>query len=121
MVNANQHNLSRSRAGMRLMAQMLFYNKGDFERLRGYIAEQYSETALEAIPARTRLAELKAIYRISGRMKVEQVVASSDYQILVALSAEHNGDVYLANVAVDEEHPHKVLVYALGKMDKVEE
>jgi hypothetical protein len=121
VVAANQHHLARSRAGMRLIAQMRLYNDAAFERLGQYIADYYAETVLGESSAAERLAALHYIYHTSGRLKVAQVVGAGEYQVIVALLAEQNADVYLANLAVDEEHPHKVVLYTLEKMDRVEE
>src|SRR5690242_7659375 len=44
-----------SNAGMRLIAQLSIFNKGDFNRLRDYISENYAPEALEFASAKARL------------------------------------------------------------------
>jgi uncharacterized protein with GYD domain len=117
---AAKHHLVRSHAGVRLIAQLTFFNRGDFERLRTYLQDNYAAEALSAISAKARLAELKAIYRLNGKMRVEQVVAAGEHEVIVALEAERGDAVYLAQLLVHEEYPHKVLFFDQGKMDKVE-
>ncbi len=47
--------LVTSNAGMRLMAQQMLYNRGDFERLREFIGESYTAEALEDQSVEDRL------------------------------------------------------------------
>lgn len=115
MSEAKQH-LVTSHAGIRLIAQLTIFNRGDFARLRTYLEENYAEEAFTDIAARTRLAELKAIYRIDGRMRVEQVVAVGEYQVIVALEAERSQMFYLTHMNVQEDYPHKVTFFAQAKM-----
>jgi hypothetical protein len=116
---ARQH-LITSHAGIRLIAQLTIFNKGDFDRLRAYLHDNYAEETFNDISAKTRLAELKAIYRMNGKMRIEQVVAAGEYEVIVALVAERGEAVYLTQMAVQEDYPHKVTFFAQGKMDKVE-
>jgi hypothetical protein len=120
VADAVKQHLIASHAGIRLIAQLTIFNKGDFDRLRTYLQHNYADEALADIALKTRLAELKAIYRINGKMRVEQVVAVGKYEALVALVAEKGEAVYLTQLAVQEDYPHKVTFFAQGKMDKVE-
>ncbi len=54
--------LTRSHAGMRLVAQLSIFNKGDFDRLRQFMTNYYTEEALADMSLKARLAEQKAIY-----------------------------------------------------------
>lgn len=116
---AKQH-LIGNHAGIRLIAQLTLFNRGDFERLRTYLQDNYADEALSMISAKARLAELKAIYRVNGKMRIEQVVAAGEYEVIVALEAERGEAIYLAQMLVHEEYPHKVMFFDQGKMDKVE-
>jgi hypothetical protein len=118
--DAKQH-LITSHAGIRLIAQLTIFNKGDFDRLKAYLQDNYAEEAFSDIGVKTRMAELKAIYRMNGKMRVEQVVAAGEYEVIVALVAERGEAVYLTQMAVQEDYPHKVTFFSQGKMDKVEE
>lgn len=112
--------LATSNAGMRLIAQLRLFNTGDFEKLRAYLQAYYADKAFEDIALTTRMAELKAIYRVNGKVRVEQVVAVGKHEAMVVLVSEHGG-VFLAQLTVEEDYPHKVNFFAQEKMDKVEE
>ncbi len=120
MSDAKQH-LITSHAGIRLIAQLTIFNKGDFDRLRAYLQDNYAEEAFADIGVKTRMAELKAIYRMNGKMRIEQVIAAGEYEAIVALVAERGDAVYLTQMAVQEDYPHKVTFFNQGKMDKVED
>jgi len=120
MSEALQQHLARSHAGMRLIAQMTFYNKGDFERLGAFIAEGYTPGALEVMSAKDRLLDLKMTYRVAGKLRVRQVVATDKHRVVVMLQAQKNHSMYLAQMMVEEEYPHKVMDYhhqLLGEME----
>lgn len=109
MTTAPQAHLIPSNAGMRLIAQTAIFNKGDFARLGDYITENYADSALETVPARARLAELKAIYRMAGKLRIDRVVAIDKHQALVVLESQR-GLFYMVQLVVGEDYPHKVLV-----------
>jgi uncharacterized protein with GYD domain len=99
--------LKTSSAGMRLIAQTTIFNQGDFARLRTYITDNYHDAILAEVPASTRLAEQKAIYRMAGKLRVEQVVAAGKHQVVVIMEAERSGR-FLVTMTVEEDYPHKV-------------
>ncbi len=103
--------LTRSHAGMRLIAQTTLYNKGDLERLRAYIADYYQPAALEAQSATDRLLEFKLTYRVAGKLRVHQIVAADEHRAVVMLHGQKNNSLYLAEMAVEEAYPHKVTGY----------
>lgn len=111
MMDAKDH-LTASNAGMRLIALLTLFNQGDFPRLRQYVNDNYQPEALELAPVGARAAEMKAIYRYAGKMRVEQVMAIGKHQAVVVLASEKRG-AYLAEITVSEEYPHKVLAYIL--------
>jgi hypothetical protein len=120
MVEMAQQHLARSHAGMRLIAQVTFYNKGEFERLRTFIAESYTPGAFEVMSAKDRLLDLKMTYRVAGKMRVRQVVATDKHRVVVMLQAQKNHSMYLAQMVVEEEYPHRVVDYhhqLLGEME----
>jgi hypothetical protein len=104
---------------MRLIAQTTLFNRGDFERLRSYITDNYAESALETAPVKARLAEFKALYRIAGKMRIERVVAVDKHTALVILEAER-GAFFMAHMAVTEDYPHKVLLYVQRALEAAE-
>ncbi len=112
--NSPQALLVPSNAGMRLIAQLSIFNKGDFNRLRDYITENYDPLALEFASAKARLVEFKAVYKMSGKMRIDRIIAVDKHQSLVVVESEH-GDFYMLQVTVSEDYPHKVLVCTFNK------
>jgi hypothetical protein len=124
MVEATQQQLARSHAGMRLIAQTTLYNRGDFERLRTYIADNYRPEAFEVIAAKDRLLDLKMTYRVAGKLRIRQVVAVGPHRVVAMMQGQKNNSMYLAQIAVEEDYPHKVLAYhhqLLGEMETNDE
>jgi hypothetical protein len=109
VTDPKQH-LVPSNAGMRLIALLTLYNKGEPERLRHYLEQNFATAALEYSPVKTRLAELKALFRIVGKLRVDHVVAVDKHQVLAVLESE-KGSRFMAQMLVHEEYPHPVLVY----------
>jgi len=103
-----------SNAGMRVIAQLTIYNKGDFSRLRDYIDENYAPEALAFTAAKARLVEFKAIYRVSGKLRIDRIVAIDKHQALVVVEGER-GDFYMVQLTVSEDYPHKILVCTFNK------
>lgn len=120
MTEVLQQHLARSHAGMRLIAQMTFYNKGDFERMGTFVAEGYTAGALEMMSAKDRLLDLKMTYRVAGKLRVWQVMATDKHRVVVMLQGQKNNAMYLAQMMVEEEYPHQVMDYhhqLLGEME----
>jgi len=103
-----------SNAGIRLIAQLSIFNKGDFNRLRDYISENYAPEALEFASAKARLVEFKAVYKMSGKMRIERIIAVDKHQALVVVEGERS-DFYMVQVTVSEDYPHKVLICTFNK------
>ena len=114
VTTAPQALLVPSNAGMRLIAQLTIFNKGDFNRLRDYITENYVPEALEFASAKARLVEFKAVFRMSGKMRIDRVIAADKHQALVVVEGER-GDFYMMQVTVSEDYPHKVLMSTFNK------
>ncbi len=107
--------LTKSNAGMRLIALTTLLNKGDFERVRSYIADNYQAGILTETPVSMRLAELKAVHRIAGKLRIAQVMASDKHQVIAAIESERGGQ-FIARLTVEEDYPHKVLDYSVQHM-----
>lgn len=107
-----QAHLTGSSAGIRLIALLTLYNRGDFDRLRAYIADSYSPAALDEQPAETRLDALRAAYAAWGKLRIEQVVGVGQYQAIVVAQAQRDGGHYLLQLAVEQDYPHRVTLYA---------
>lgn len=121
MVTADQKALSGSQAGMRFIAQMKFYNDGNFERLRVFIQDSYAEALLTEQSAHARLNELRERHALLGRQKVKQVLAAGKHQVAVVLQAENVPHLYYAEVLVEEEYPHKILKFLHAPLEAVSE
>jgi len=112
--------LTRSHAGMRLIAQTTLYNRGDLERLRAYLADYYHPAALEVQSAKDRLLELKMTYRLAGKLRVHQIVAADEHHVVVMLRGQKNNGLYLADMAVEEAYPHQVIQYHHQLLGEIE-
>ncbi|MFO7320857.1 MAG: hypothetical protein DIU68_003935 [Chloroflexota bacterium] len=104
--------LVQSQAGMRMIAQLTLYNRGDFQRLREFVAASYHPTLLEEHGAPARVAVLKAQYRLLGRLRIRQVIATDKHEAIVLLNAEKNDRLYLLDVGVEADYPHRILRFA---------
>lgn len=109
-----------SNAGMRLIALTTLFNKGDFGRLRTYIQDNYAPSLLESAPVAAHLAELKAMYRIAGKLRVGQVIAVDKHAALVVMQSER-GAFYAAQVVVEEDYPHKITQYVHQEVEEESE
>src|SRR5688572_10171720 len=80
--------LRKSQAGMRFIAQMHIYNGGDWGRLDAFIRDSYHNDMLEAQSVIERIQILMNVYDKLGRVKVKQVVGTSEHQAIVVIEAE---------------------------------
>lgn len=104
--------IGSSKAGRRFIAQMRFYNDGDFRRLRGFMRSGYYDLALLQNPAERRLLDLKAARRLHGRLKVTKIESAEDYAIQLIMLGE-NGLRLRLRLRVTESYPHLVTDYSL--------
>lgn len=112
MQDTNKQSLIRSQAGMRLVAQLSLYNRGDFQRLRTFVADSYHPTLLEEQPAAARIAVLKAQFRLLGRLRIRQVVATDKHEVIALIDSEKDERLFLLDVSVEDDYPHRVLRFA---------
>ena len=108
--------LARSNAGMRLVAQMTFFNKAEFDRLQGFITESYTEQALTDQPAADRLSELQALRQSAGKLRVYQVLAIDKHKAVVLMQAQTDEAFQYVELAVEEDYPHKITQFTLERM-----
>ena len=104
--------IGSSKAGRRFIAQMRFYNDGDFRRLRGFMRSGYYDLALLQNPAERRLLDLKAARRLHGRLKVAEIESAEDYAIQLIMLGETGLRLRL-RLRVTESYPHLVTDYSL--------
>ena len=109
--------IGASKAGRRFIAQMRYYNEGDFRKLRGFMRSGYYDLVLMENPVDRRLLDLKATRRLHGRLKVAEVEIAEDYAIQLILTGE-KGEVSLRmQMKVNESYPHQITQYSLDPVD----
>ena len=109
--------IGASKAGRRFIAQMRYYNDGDFRKLRGFMRSGYYDLVLMENPLDRRLLDLKATRRLHGRLKVAEVEIAEDYAIQLILTGE-KGDARLRmQMQVNESYPHQITNYSLEPID----
>ncbi|MCY4063146.1 MAG: hypothetical protein OXG53_12310 [Chloroflexi bacterium] len=105
--------IGASKAGRRFIAQMRYYNEGDFRRLRGFMRSGYYDLVLMENPVDRRLLDLKATRRLHGRLKVAEVECADDYGIQVIMQGEKGGARLRLQMKVNESYPHQITQYSL--------
>ena len=109
--------IGASKAGRRFIAQMRYYNAGDFAKLRGFMRSGYYDLVLMENPVERRLLDLKATRRLHGRLKVDQVELADDHAIQLVLTGEKGGARLRLRLNVNESYPHQVTHYSLMPLD----
>jgi hypothetical protein len=109
---SDQQALTVSQAGLRLIALLTICNSGRIDRLRVYLKDYFHPAALEERAAPDRVAQIKLILREAGRLRVRQVVATEKHRAIAILGSEHGGH-YLADMACEDDYPHRVLAFDL--------
>ncbi len=110
-MNSDQAALTRSSAGMRLIAQLTLFNRGDFKRLRAFIAESYAPAALQAEILPARLAALRGQFASGGPLRVCQVIAADKHRVIALTQARRSGALFYTELAVEEDYPHRITDY----------
>ncbi len=105
--------IGASKAGRRFIAQMQFYNAGDFERLRQFMHSGYDDVVLMSNPVERRLLDLKITRKLHGRLKVEQVERAEDYLLQVIMTTEKGAARLRLKLMVGEHYPHQIKHYSL--------
>jgi hypothetical protein len=103
--------LTRSNAGMRLIAQQMLLNRGELDRLRTFIEQSYSPQALETQAVDERLAALQAIQAQTGKMRVYQVLATEKHHVLALMQPEKGGGFYMNEIKVEADYPHRIIEF----------
>lgn len=111
----DQQALVTSQAGMRLVAILTLFNRGDFSRLRQYLREHYAEAALEEHPAVSRLAEMRLLRAGGGRQKLRQVVGVEKHRVIALMDGEQGG-LFIHELACEEDYPHKITAYHFAQI-----
>jgi hypothetical protein len=104
----NKKLLAESVAGMRLIAFMTLLNGAQFARLKEYVGSYFHPTLLEEQSVSAWVALLKAQYRLAGKLKVKQVIATDKHQAIVVMLGSIADAVKIVNLVVEDEYPHRV-------------
>ncbi|RMF78101.1 MAG: hypothetical protein D6737_15845 [Chloroflexi bacterium] len=107
--------LVRSHAGIRLIAMMTLYNRGDMTRLHAYIDENYTDDALNDRSSDARMAAFETLHNTDGKLRVRQVLATDKYQVVVLMEAS-NGNFSYHDIKVEEDYPHLIVEYTQQSM-----
>lgn len=108
--------LAGTAVGRRLIALLTIWNSGAADRLSTYIAENYTTEALAKYPLAQRLEWHLALREQTGRVRVEQIMASEDHAVILVLKAEQGGVFYYCDMRVTDEYPHKIRVFNLRQL-----
>mgnify|MGYP000603709952 CR=1 FL=1 len=111
----DQQALVTSQAGMRLVAMLTLFNKGEFTRLRHYLREHFTEAALEESAAAARLAELRLLRANAGRQRLRQVVGVEKHRVIALMDTE-SGGLYIHELLCEEDYPHKVTAHHFAQI-----
>ncbi|NWG15083.1 MAG: hypothetical protein HXY41_00470 [Chloroflexi bacterium] len=109
--------LTGNSAGMRLIALLTLYNRGDFDRLRAYIADNYAPAALAEQDADARTADLRDRFEQWGKLRIEQVLGIAEHQVIALVQAQEGGGYHALQVAVEEDFPHRLTLVAWGEVE----
>ena len=104
-------------AGIRLVAQQTLLNRGDLDRVRDYIADNYTEAALEGQSAPDRLAALGTLIAEAGKLRVYQVLAIDKYKVVVLMQPQQGDGFYMTEMVVEEDYPHRVSSFSIQPLD----
>lgn len=107
-MTGDQAALINSSAGLRLIAQLALLNRGDFKRLRAFIAESYTPAALEVEILPARLAALRGQYASGGPLRIYQVIAADKHRVIALTQARRSGALFYTELAVEADYPHRI-------------
>jgi hypothetical protein len=109
----NAKQIGQSKAGRRFIAQMNFYNAGDFKRLRQFMRGGYYDLILMENPITRRILDLKTTRKLHGRLKVADVESAEEYSIKLIMQPEKGDAKLRLEMVVNEDYPHQITHYSL--------
>ena len=112
-MSQNARKVAASKAGRRFIAQMNFYNAGDFDRLRQFLHSAYYDLILMENPVERRLLDLKTARKLHGRLKVAVVEEADDCRLNLILRGEKRGARLRMEMTVSESYPHQIMHFSL--------
>ena len=105
--------IGQSKAGRRFIAQMNFYNAGDFERLGLFMHGGYYDLILMENPIDRRILDMKTARKLHGRLKVAEVESAEEYAIKLIMQPEKGNKKLRLEMIVNEDYPHQIMHYSL--------
>ncbi len=118
LMKERSQRIAASKAGRRFIAQMNFYNAGDFKRLRQFVHSGYYDLVLMENPADRRLLDLRATRKLHGRLKLVDIEKAEDYAIAVIMQSEKGASRLRLEMIVNESYPHQIIHYALRPLER---
>jgi hypothetical protein len=113
----NAKQIGQSKAGRRFIAQMNFYNAGDFKRLRQFMRGGYYDLVLMEHPIDRRILDLKTARKLRGRLKVAEVEVAEEHRIKLIMQPEKGNTKLRLEMVVNEDYPHQIIHYSLLPID----
>ncbi len=113
--------LVRSRAGIRLIALISLFNRGDFTRIKQYLREQCHAEVFTSVSLVAQMAELRLLRRRFGRLRLTQIVGLSETQAIVLLETETGSTKLMVQIGVANDYPHlleKLIFSPLGNLNE---
>lgn len=113
----NAKQIGQSKAGRRFIAQMNFYNAGNFDRLRQFMYGGYYDLIVMENPIDRRILDLKTTRKLHGRLKVAEVEVADEYAIILIMQPEKGNTQLRLKMIVHEDYPHQIMHYSLLPVD----
>jgi len=107
----NKIQLGKTKAGRRFMGFMRTFNSGDPAAIETALQDAITEESLEKHDVATWLAQMQYIYSITEGLRVFQVLASDEYQVVVLMQAQKDDRLHIIEMVVSEDYPHKIAAF----------
>ncbi len=102
----------QTKVGRRFAGFLKTFNTGNPDAIERFIAEYSTDEALEANSLAEWRTELKRVHDATGGLRVQQVLATDEYRMVVLMEARTNGMLYLTEMAISEGYPHKIAEFS---------
>ncbi|GEM_PF-2038411 len=107
----NSQTLKVNPVGRRYMGYLAIFNSGDPERIRAYIAENYTEEALAENSVDDLLAWHMHLFELTGGLRIHNVYLSQDHFVVVIVRDKLTDAMHMDKMKVSDEFPHKIIEY----------
>lgn len=103
--------LMQTPVGRRVIAFLTIFGSADFERLRTYFADNFTDNALGEQSAEARSQQHRQIFNETGKLRVYQVIASDEHHVVFIAQAQKDESLYLNEMRIEADYPHKVITF----------